>query len=54
MLPADNILLFGGGAELTTGKIAIGGNYQSPLSQRLAKGSVRANDRLMVHISFML
>lgn len=49
-----NILLFGAGAELTTGKIAVGGNYQSPLSQQLAKGSVRANNRLMVHISFML
>lgn len=49
-----NMLLLGGGAEFTTGKIAIGGSYQSPLSQRLANGSVRANDRLMVHISFML
>lgn len=49
-----NILLFGAGAELTTGKFAAGANYQSPLSQHLAMGSVRANNRLMVHISFML
>ncbi|RYG41172.1 MAG: transporter [Chitinophagaceae bacterium] len=49
-----NILLYGAGAELTTNKIAIGANFQSPLSQQLAKGSVKANDRLMVHFSFML
>jgi len=49
-----NILLAIAGAEFTTGKIAIGGNFQSPLSQHLAKGSVKANDRMMMHISFML
>ncbi len=49
-----NILLAIAGAEFTTGKIAIGGNLQSPLSQHLAKGSVKANDRMMIHISFML
>jgi Putative MetA-pathway of phenol degradation len=49
-----NILLAIAGAEFTTGKIAIGGNLQSPLSQHLAKGSVKANNRMMIHISFML
>jgi hypothetical protein len=49
-----NILLYGAGAEVTFSKIAIGGNFQAPLSQRLANGSVKANNRLMMHISFML
>lgn len=49
-----NISLFSAGAEITTGKIAFGGNYQTPVSQQLAKGSVRAGDRLMLHISLML
>lgn len=49
-----NILVFGGGAELTTGKIAVGASYQSPLTQDLARGSIRANNRVMVHVAFML
>lgn len=49
-----NILLYGIGSELTAGRIAAGFSYQSPLSQHLAKGSIRANNRLMVHVAFML
>lgn len=49
-----SISLFSAGAEITTGKIAIGGNFQTPLAQQLAKGSVKAGDRVMVHISLML
>lgn len=42
------------GAEVAFGKMAIGGNFQTPLKQNLANGFVRANNRLMVHVSFML
>lgn len=49
-----NILLQTLGAEVSFGKIAIGGNWQRPLSQDLANGFVKANDRAMVHLSFML
>ncbi len=49
-----NILLQTLGAEISFGKIAIGGNWQRPLSQKLANGFVKANDRTMVHLSFML
>jgi len=49
-----NIVLQTLGAEISFGKIAVGGNWQRPLSQKLANGFVKANDRAMVHVSFML
>ena len=45
-----------GTAGLETGykKAAIGVNFQAPLSQDLAKGIVKANNRLMIHLSIIL
>jgi hypothetical protein len=42
------------GAELTWKSISAGFNYQTPLQQNLAMGIVKARDRAMVHVSFML
>jgi hypothetical protein len=42
------------GLEAAFKKIALGGNWQAPLSQNLANGFVRSNNRLMVHVSFVL
>lgn len=42
------------GIETAFKKIAIGANYQTPFSQNLAKGILKANDRLMMHIAVML
>lgn len=53
-ISGGNITLLTAGAEVTTGKIAFGGSFQAPVSQHLANGSVRARDRLMLHISLML
>jgi len=39
------------GTEVSLKRIAFGVNYQVPLSQDLARGQVRANNRLMVHMS---
>jgi hypothetical protein len=33
--------------------MAVGANWQTPFSQNLAGGFVKANDRAMVHLSFM-
>ena len=49
-----NILMQGTGVEVTNGKIALGGSFQVPLHQHLARGLVKADNRLMVHLSFML
>ncbi len=40
------------GLEVTYNKISIGGSWQKPLSQNLANGFVKTDNRLMVHISF--
>lgn len=42
------------GLETAFNKMAIGANYQTPLSQNLANGIVKANDRVMVHIAVAL
>jgi len=41
------------GAELLYRKIAVGGNWQPVLSQRLASGLVKAGNRMMLHVSLM-
>ncbi|MEX6688205.1 transporter [Danxiaibacter flavus] len=40
------------GVEASVKKIAIGGNWQTPLSQNLADGIVKANNRMMLHVAF--
>lgn len=40
------------GVEINVGAISIGGNFQSPLSQNLADGRIKAGNRFMTHVSF--
>lgn len=40
------------GAEAVIKKVFVGAGYQVPLSQNLANGFVKANERVMVHIAF--
>jgi len=42
------------GIEATLGKFSIGGNFQSPLSQRLGEGKLVARERGMMYISISL
>lgn len=42
------------GMEAAFRNISIGGNWQTPLSQNLANGFVKANNRMMLHLSFLL
>jgi len=51
-LSGGNMLLGTAGVEASFGKIAVGANFQTPLSQNLASGFVKANNRLMVHVAF--
>ncbi|MDE3126313.1 MAG: transporter [Bacteroidota bacterium] len=41
------------GIESTLNKMAVGANWQTPLSQNLANGFVKANNRLMIHIAWL-
>lgn len=47
------LLLGSIGLESTFKHIAIGANWQCPVSQELAGGFVKANNRAMVHLSFI-
>lgn len=49
-----NILMGTIGLETGYKKIAIGANWQTPFSQNLANGFVKAGNRMMVHIAFSL
>lgn len=49
-----NLLLATAGVEIVSGKIAIGANIQTPFSQNLANGIVKANNRMMLHVAFAL
>lgn len=49
-----NLLLATAGIEMNFKKIAIGANWQTPVSQDLGEGIVKANNRVMVHVSFLL
>jgi hypothetical protein len=49
-----NLLLGTAGLELAFGKMAMGANFQTPLSQNLANGIVKAKNRMMVHVAFSL
>lgn len=52
-LSGGRILLGGIGAEASYKKIAIGANWQTPLSQNLASGFVKAHNRMMVHVAYV-
>lgn len=42
------------GLETAFKAFSVGGNWQTPLSQNLANGFVKANNRMMLHISYRL
>jgi hypothetical protein len=49
-----NLLLGTAGAEATFKNIAIGANWQTPLTQNLGGGIIKANNRMMLHLSILL
>ncbi len=49
-----NLLLGTAGFEVAIGKVAMGANVQTPFSQNLASGIVKANNRMMAHIAMAL
>ena len=53
-ISGGNLVMGTAGLELSFKKIAIGGNFQTPFSQNLANGIIKANNRAMLHISFLL
>jgi len=48
-----NALYGTAGLELNRKRLALGGNYQLPLTQSLANGVLKAGSRIMVHVSMM-
>ncbi len=48
------LLMGGAGLEVSGKKISAGANWQTPLSQNLANGFVKSNNRMMLHVSFLL
>ena len=53
-ISGGNLLVGTVGVETIFNRIAIGGNFQTPLKQNLGKGIIKANNRCMVHVSFSL
>ena len=53
-ISGGKVLMGSLGLELVYRKIAIGGNWQTPLSQNLANGIIKANNRMMLHLSYVL
>jgi hypothetical protein len=53
-MSGGNISLATVGLEAVSGRLAFGANWQAPLSQQLAKGSVKAADRMMLHVAVLL
>lgn len=56
LLPASGgrLLLGTVGVEYSINRLTMGANFQSPISQKIANGFVRAESRAMVHLSFLL
>lgn len=48
-----NILMGIIGIETVLKKVSLGANYQLPISQQLAKGIVKGDDRWMVHVAYI-
>jgi hypothetical protein len=51
-LSGGRLLSGGFGVETNFKKIAIGANWQTPLSQNLGEGFIKANNRMMLHVAF--
>lgn len=52
-LSGGNVVMGTAGMEVSFKKITTGFNFQTPLSQSLAAGFVKAGNRGMLHVSFM-
>jgi hypothetical protein len=53
-ISGGNMLLGTLGTEVTFKKFSVGANFQTPLAQNLAMGIIKAQNRGMVHVSFLL
>lgn len=53
-ISGGNILMGTAGIEASFSKLSIGANFQKPISQDLANGFVKAGNRMMLHVSFLL
>jgi hypothetical protein len=53
-ISGGNLSLATIGVEAAYKNISFGGNWQTPLSQNLANGIIKANNRFMVHMAFVL
>lgn len=53
-MSGGKILLATAGLETNIKKVSAGASYQAPIQQDLAKGFVKAGNRFMLHVSFML
>ncbi|MEO6315528.1 MAG: transporter [Chitinophagaceae bacterium] len=53
-ISGGNLTMTTAGMEIAFKKISVGGNFQVPVSQNLANGIIKANNRAMVHVSFLL
>ena len=51
-LTGGKLLMGTAGMEVSFSKIALGVNFQTPLSQNLAGGFIKAKDRGMLHMAF--
>lgn len=51
-ISGGNVLSGTAGVEVGFGKIAVGGNFQTVLTQHFADGIVKAGNRAMLHISY--
>ncbi len=52
-ISGGSILLAAAGMETVCKRLSFGANWQPPLSQHLAGGMVKANSRMMIHISYI-
>jgi len=53
-ISGGNLTMGSLGVETAYKKIAFGFNWQTPLNQNLANGIIKANDRIMMHLSLLL
>ena len=53
-ISGGKLLMATAGIETNFKHYSVGANYQLPVSQQLAAGIIKANNRAMVHISFLL
>lgn len=56
LLPASGgrLLMGAVGVEYSNKRLTLGANFQSPFSQKIANGFVRAESRAMLHLAFLL